>query len=233
MLQRNFYILCLVIGGLSIASFAQRSQSIPTEVNLAPKANLVSTDAISTANEKGKVTAVFAGGCFWGMEAVFENLKGVSNVVSGYSGGSAKTANYERVSTGQTEHAESIKVTFDPSQISYEQLLQIYFYVAHDPTQLNRQGPDRGAQYRSAIFFANAEQKQIAESYIDRLNKSRKFATPIVTQLVPLQSFYLAEDYHQDFIVHNPNYPYVVAHDLPKLAQLQKQFPEMLSSSAK
>ena len=233
MLQRNFYILCLVIGGLSIASFAQRSQSIPTEVNLAPKANLVSTDAISTANEKGKVTAVFAGGCFWGMEAVFENLKGVSNVVSGYSGGSAKTANYERVSTGQTEHAESIKVTFDPSQISYEQLLQVYFYVAHDPTQLNRQGPDRGAQYRSAIFFANAEQKQIAESYIDRLNKSRKFATPIVTQLVPLQSFYLAEDYHQDFIVHNPNYPYVVAHDLPKLAQLQKQFPEMLSSSAK
>jgi peptide-methionine (S)-S-oxide reductase len=233
MLQRNFYILCFVVGSLSVASFAQRSLSTPTTVNLAPKANLVSMDTISTANEKGKVTAVFAGGCFWGMEAVFENLKGVSNVVSGYSGGSANTANYERVSTGQTEHAESVKVTFDPSQISYEQLLQIYFQVAHDPTELNRQGPDSGSQYRSAIFFENVEQKQIAESYIDRLNKSGKFSTPIVTQLVPLQSFYPAEDYHQDFIVHNPNYPYVVVNDLPKLAQLQKQFPEMVRISAK
>jgi peptide-methionine (S)-S-oxide reductase len=222
MLQRNIYIFCFIVGSLSLASFSLNSLSTVTGVNTEPKASL--TD---TVNEKGKMTAVFAGGCFWGMEAVFEHLKGVSDVVSGYSGGTAKTAIYERVSSGYTEHAEAIKVTYDPSQISYEQLLQIYFYVAHDPTQLNRQGPDRGKQYRSAIFFADSEQKQIAEAYIDRLNKSKAFAKPVVTQLVPLQSFYLAESYHQDFIVHNPDYPYVVVHDLPKLTQLQKQFPEM------
>lgn len=222
MLKRNIYIFYLIIGSLSLASLFLNSLSNVTAVNTEPKASL--TD---TVNEKGKMTAVFAGGCFWGVEAVFEHLKGVSNVVSGYSGGTAKTAIYERVSSGHTDHAESIKVTYDPSQISYEQLLQIYFYIAHDPTQLNRQGPDRGTQYRSAIFFANSEQKQIAEAYIDRLNKSKSFAKPVVTQLVPLQSFYPAEDYHQDFIVHNPDYPYVVVHDLPKLAQLQKQFPEM------
>lgn len=224
MFQRNFYIFCFVVGSLSIASFSFNSFSDVKVIGTKSQANL--TSVASTGSEKETMTVVFAGGCFWGMEAVFEHLKGVSDVVSGYSGGTAKTAVYGAVSSGQTEHAESVKITFDPSQISYEKLLQIYFFVAHDPTQLNRQYPDRGKQYRSAIFFANDEQKQIAEAYIDRLNKTKSFSNPIVTQLVPLQNFYPAEDYHQNFIVRNPNYPYVVIHDLPKLVQLQRQFPE-------
>ncbi|GAC1459647.1 MAG: hypothetical protein NVSMB70_04750 [Chamaesiphon sp.] len=161
------------------------------------------------------------------MEAVFEHLKGVSHVVSGSSGGSAATAHYEMVSSGNTGHAESVKITYDPSQISYSQLLQIYFLVAHDPTQLNRQDPDRGTQYRSSIFFANDRQKQVAQDYIEQLNKAHIFHKQIVTQLVPLKNFYAAEEYHQHFIDRNPNYPYVVVNDLPKLAQLQAQFPNM------
>ena len=182
---------------------------------------------ISTSTAKGKQTAVLAGGCFWGMEAVFEHLKGVSDVVSGFSGGSATTANYELVSSGLTGHAESVKITYDPSQISYEQLLKIYFMVAHDPTQLNRQGPDSGKQYRSVIYFANDEQKRVAVDYINQLNKAHIFDKQIVTQLLPLNGFYQAEEYHQDFIDRNPNYPYVVVNDLPKLAQLQSQFPNI------
>ncbi|MEH2296704.1 peptide-methionine (S)-S-oxide reductase MsrA [Nostoc sp.] len=182
---------------------------------------------ISTSTAKGKQTAVLAGGCFWGMEAVFEHLKGVSDVVSGFSGGSAGTADYEIVSSGLTGHAESVKITYDPSQISYEQLLKIYFLVAHDPTELNRQGPDSGKQYRSVIFFANDEQKRVALDYINQLNKAHIFHKQIVTQLVPLKSFYQAEEYHQNFIDRNPNYPYVVVNDLPKLAQLQSQFPNI------
>lgn len=179
----------------------------------------------------GNQTAVLAGGCFWGMEAVFEHLKGVSEVVSGFSGGNAATANYKEVSSGETEHAESVKITYDPSQITYEQILKIYFSVAHDPTQLNRQGPDSGTQYRSAIFYANEEQKQAAQAYIDQLNQADIFNKPIVTQLVPLNDFYAAEEYHQNFIERNPNYPYVVVHDLPKLVQLQKQFPDLYQVS--
>lgn len=182
---------------------------------------------ISTSTVKGKQTAVLAGGCFWGMEAVFEHLKGVSDVVSGFSGGSATTANYELVSSGLTGHAESVKITYDPSQISYEQLLKIYFLVAHDPTQLNRQSPDSGKQYRSVIYFANDEQKRVALYYINQLNKAHIFHKQIVTQLLPLNGFYQAEEYHQDFIDRNPNYPYVVVNDLPKLAQLQSQFPNI------
>jgi len=182
---------------------------------------------IATSLPRGEQTAVFAGGCFWGMEAVFEHLKGVSQVVSGFSGGSATTANYETVSTGLTDHAESVKITYDPTKISYNQLLKIYFLVAHDPTELNRQGPDTGKQYRSAIFFANDDQKKIAQTYINQLQKAHTFPNPIVTQLVPLKSFYRAEEYHQHFIDHNPNYPYVVINDLPKLAQLRSQFPQM------
>jgi peptide-methionine (S)-S-oxide reductase len=226
MFQRNLYIFGGIVGSLAIASLFLNSLVSVKEINTEAKAIQAST-AIHTINQKGMKTAVFAGGCFWGTEAVFEHLKGVSNVVSGYSGGSAATANYEAVGSGRTGHAESIRITYDPSQISYEKLLEIYFYVAHDPTQLNRQGPDRGTQYRSAIFFANGEQQQIASAYIQRLNQSKSFSKPVVTQLVPLQIFYAAEDYHQDFIVHNPSYPYVVAHDLPKLAQLKRQFPEM------
>jgi peptide-methionine (S)-S-oxide reductase len=172
-------------------------------------------------------TAVFAGGCFWGMEAVFEHLKGVSEVVSGYSGGDQSTAHYDIVGSGNTGHAESIKVSYDPAQISYSQLLKVYFLVAHDPTQLNRQNPDWGTQYRSAIFFASPDQKRHAETIITDLNKSHLFSSPIVTQVVPFKGFYAAEGYHQDFIARNPNYPYVVVNDLPKIEQLRKKFPTL------
>lgn len=189
--------------------------------------NSAPTPAVDTqiSRATGEQTAVFAGGCFWGMEAVFEHLKGVSNVVSGFSGDNKATANYEKVSSGNTKHAESVKITYNPSQISYRQLLEIYFLVAHDPTQLNRQGPDQGPQYRSAIFFANDKQKQIAQAYIAQLNKAGIFRKPIVTQLVPLNGFYLAEEYHQNFINRHPNHPYVVRHDLPKLQRLREKFP--------
>jgi peptide-methionine (S)-S-oxide reductase len=178
----------------------------------------------SPTSVKGEQTLVLAGGCFWGVEAVFDHLKGVSSVVSGFSGGRAETAHYETVSTGQTGHAEAVKITYDPSQISYGQLLKVFFSVAHDPTQLNRQGPDSGTQYRSAIFFTNPTQKQVAQAYINQLNQAHIFHQPIVTELAPLNGFYAAEEYHQNFIAHNPNYPYVVIHDLPKLNQLKNQF---------
>jgi peptide-methionine (S)-S-oxide reductase len=187
--------------------------------------------AVDGAAGAGKqtATAVLAGGCFWGVEAVFERLKGVSNVVSGFAGGAKITAHYEVVSTGQTGHAESVQITYDPSQITYGKLLQVFFSVAHDPTELNRQGPDTGTQYRSAIFYANDEQKRIAEAYIQQLTTAKVFSRKIVTQVSPLTGFYAAEAYHQDFIAHNPNYPYVVYNDLPKLKQLEKQFPEWIA----
>jgi peptide-methionine (S)-S-oxide reductase len=175
----------------------------------------------------GPQTAVLAGGCFWGVEAVFENLKGVTNVVSGYAGGSKSTAHYEMVGSGRTGHAESVQITYDPAQISYGRLLQVYFSVAHDPTELNRQGPDVGTQYRSEIFYSSDDQKRVAEAYILQLNQTRVFRRPVVTKVEPLAGFYPAEGYHQDFIAHNPNHPYVVYNDLPKLTQLKKQFPEL------
>jgi peptide-methionine (S)-S-oxide reductase len=174
---------------------------------------------------KGKQTAVLAGGCFWGVDAVFKHVKGVSSVVSGYSGGSAATAEYETVSTGRTGHAESVKITYDPSQVRYSDLLRIFFSVATDPTQLNRQGPDTGTQYRSVIFYTNEDQKQIALAYIDQLNKAKVFSAPIVTQIVPLKAFYPAEEYHQNFLERHPDHPYIVFNDLPKLRELQNQFP--------
>jgi peptide-methionine (S)-S-oxide reductase len=180
---------------------------------------------------QGDQTIVLAGGCFWGVEAVFENLQGVSDVVSGFAGGSAATANYDAVSNGTTGHAEVVKITYDPQQISYGKLLKIYFLIAHDPTQIDRQEPDVGTQYRSAIFFGNADQQKVAQAYIDRLNQSRVFKAPIATKLSPLVEFYGAEDYHQNFIARNPNYPYVVVHDLPKLAKLRQQFPELIKKS--
>jgi len=173
-------------------------------------------------------TAILAGGCFWGMEGVFESLKGVSEVVSGYAGGNAKTAHYEIVSTGTTGHAESVRITYDPSKISYGQLLKVYFSVAHDPTELNRQGPDWGTQYRSEIFYTNEEQKQVAEAYIQQLNEARVFHKRIVTKLEPLQKFYPAEEHHQHFMARNPNYPYIVYNDAPKVRNLYKEFPELV-----
>jgi len=176
---------------------------------------------------QGKQTAVLAGGCFWGVDAVFKHVKGVENVVAGYSGGSAATAHYEVVSAGGTGHAESVKITFDPAKISYSDLLRIFFSVAHDPTELNRQGPDTGTQYRSAIFYASEDQRQIALAYIDQLNNARVFRKPIVTQVVPLKAFYTAEGYHQNYLALHPDNPYIVYNDLPKLEQLRKQFPAL------
>jgi len=172
-------------------------------------------------------TAVFAGGCFWGVEAVFEHVKGVTDVRSGYAGGDAKTANYEQVSNGKTEHAEAVIVTFDPSKVTYVQLLTVFFSVAHDPTELNRQGPDVGTQYRSAIFHANDEQKKLSNDYIAAIDKSKALQRPIVTQVVPLQEFYEAEKYHQDYLKLHPSDPYIVYHDLPKLEALKEKFPDL------
>lgn len=173
----------------------------------------------------GRQTAVLAGGCFWGVEAVFEHVRGVTHVVSGFAGGPAATANYKAVSNGQTGHAEAVQITYDPQQVSYGQLLKVYFSIAHDPTQLNRQGPDQGSQYRSAIFFSSAQQQQIAQAYIQQLRQVRVFPQPIVTQVEPLRGFYAAEAYHQNFVSRNPTHPYVVFHDLPKLAQFKAQLP--------
>jgi peptide-methionine (S)-S-oxide reductase len=177
------------------------------------------------ATSKGEQTAVLAGGCFWGIEAVFEHVKGVSNAKSGYSGGSASTANYDKVSMGRTGHAEAVHITYDPSQVTYGQLLKVFFSVAHDPTELNRQGPDTGTQYRSAIFYANAEQKRIAVAYIDQLNKAKVFGRKIVTQVTALDAFHDAEAYHQDYLVNHLDQPYIVIHDLPKVENLKKQLP--------
>ena len=177
---------------------------------------------------KGKQTAVLAGGCFWCTEAVFEQLAGVDKVVSGFAGGDAATAHYDMVSSGRTNHAESIQITFDPAKITYGQLLKVFFAVAHDPTQLNRQGPDYGRQYRSAIFYKDAEQKRIAEAYIQQLGDAKVFNKPIVTEVVPLKGFYPAEEYHQHFVQRHPDHPYVVANSLPKLEKLRKQFDALL-----
>lgn len=171
-------------------------------------------------------TMVLAGGCFWGVQGVFEHVRGVKRAVSGYSGGGSDTAQYERVSQGDTGHAESVQITFDPTQISYGRLLQIYFSVVLDPTEVNRQGPDSGTQYRSVIFAANAAQLKVAQSYIAQLDKARVFSAPIATQTVALNGFYPAESYHQDFLVLHPDYPYIVVNDLPKVANLKKMFPQ-------
>ena len=179
------------------------------------------------ATARGEQTAILAGGCFWGVEAVFEHVKGVSRVESGYSGGSGATAQYDTVSSGATGHAESVRIVYDPSKITYGQLLKVFFAVAHDPTELNRQGPDTGTQYRSAIFYSNEEQKRIAQAYIEQLNQAKVFGRKIVTQVVPLQSFNVAEGYHQDYLVHHPNDPYIVYNDLPKLENLRKLLPEL------
>ena len=172
-------------------------------------------------------TAVLAGGCFWGVQGVYQHVKGVTSAVSGYAGGAKRTAEYEIVGSGSTGHAESVSVTFDPKQISYGKILQIYFSVAHDPTQLNRQGPDSGTQYRSAIFPANEEQAKVAQAYIDQLDKTAIFGQHIVTKIEPGHSFYPAEDYHQDFLTRNPTYPYIVYNDLPKVAALKKMYPDL------
>jgi peptide-methionine (S)-S-oxide reductase len=183
--------------------------------------------ALNAAAAPIEQTAVFAGGCFWGVDAVFKHVKGVSEVVSGYSGGNADTAHYELVSNGDTGHAESVRVRFDPAKVSYQQLLKVFFSVAHDPTELNRQGPDTGSQYRSAIFYTSAEQQQAAQDYIRQLTAEHTFSNPIVTQIVPLKQFYPAEEHHQNYLALHPYQPYIVFNDMPKLEHLRKQFPAL------
>jgi peptide-methionine (S)-S-oxide reductase len=173
----------------------------------------------------GEATAVFAGGCFWGVDAVFKHVKGVKNVVSGYSGGSAATAKYMLIGTGTTGHAEAVKVTYDPAQITYADLMKVFFAVAHDPTERNRQGPDVGPQYRSVIFYSDAQQKELAQRYIAQLDAAKVYAKPIATELAALDKFYPAEDYHQNYLALHPNEPYIVYNDLPKLAALKREFP--------
>lgn len=182
---------------------------------------------IPLAKISGARTAVLAGGCFWGIEGVFEHVKGVIRVVPGYAGGTADTASYHQVSSGRTGHAESVRISYDPARISYGQLLKVFFSVAHDPTELNRQGPDTGTQYRSVIFYANDDQKRVADAYIAQLQAAHIFTLPIATRVTPLEGFYDAEAYHQDYLVHHLTQPYIVVNDLPKIANLRRQFPTL------
>jgi len=188
------------------------------------------TDATLAATP-GKASIVLSGGCFWGVEAVYRHVNGVISATSGYAGGSAANARYDKVSDGDTGHAESVQVVYDPAKISLGQLLRVFFSVAHDPTQLNRQGPDTGTQYRSAIWFSDPDQQRIAAAYIQQLNAAKTFRTPIVTQLSPLTKFYAAEDYHQDYMRLHPYEPYIVIHDRPKVANLKEQFPKLYVDS--
>ena len=217
----KYLFLNLVVGVVSVgltacSSISASAKSIPDPAVDAP-----------LASTRGQQTAVLAGGCFWGVEAVFEHVKGVSDVRSGYSGGSTENAQYEDVGTGETGHAESVRITYDPAQITYGQLLKVFFSVAHDPTELNRQGPDTGTQYRSAIFYANDEQKRIAQAYIAQLNQAKVFERPIVTEVAALKSFNEAEAYHQNYLVNHPDEPYIVINDMPKLENLKKQLPAL------
>jgi len=223
--MRAVLIAVLICAGIGVLAWAS---SKPNDGRANAKAAFPkpAVDA-PLASAKAQETAVLSGGCFWGIQAVFQHLKGVTSATSGYSGGAAKTANYEEVSTGETGHAESVKIVFDPSQISYGQILMIFFSVGHNPTELNRQGPDYGTQYRSSIFYSNEGQKKIAEAYINQLNAAKIYSSKIMTQVVPLNGFYPAEGYHQDYLKHHTDNPYIVINDLPKIQNLKKQFPEL------
>jgi peptide-methionine (S)-S-oxide reductase len=202
-------------------------------VHAAERATLVPAPALDNPKAAGPLqTAVLAGGCFWGTQGVFEHVKGVRQVVAGYSGGDKITASYQEVSTGTTGHAESIQITFDPAEVSYGEILRVFFSVAHDPTELNRQGPDDGTQYRSSAFYADPAQQKIALAYIAQLQQSHVFARPVVTRVDPLKGFYPAEKYHQDYLIHNPNAAYIVYNDLPKIANLKRVLPDMYRDQA-
>ena len=207
-------VVVVLIGVKTMVFGAERKAPLPAPV----------LDEHSTATRE---TAVFAGGCFWGVQAVFQRLKGVRDTTAGYSGGTADTATYSQVSSESTSHAEAVKVVYDPSRISYGTLLRIFFSVVHDPTQLNRQGPDVGTSYRSVIFYTTPEQQKIAAAYIAQLDAAHAFPKKIVTEVVPLKAFYDGEDYHQDYAEKNPNNPYIQVCDVPKVAALQQQFPEL------
>lgn len=200
--------------------------AVAAVVTLATAARL-NPQAVVSAAGPPPATAVFAGGCFWGIEGVFEHVKGVASATAGYAGGSVVSPSYEQVSSGATGHAESVRVTYDPSQVTYEQLLEVFFSVAHDPTQLNRQGPDAGTQYRSIVFYGDTMQRRGAQAYVAELTRKHVFATPIVTQIVPLTAFYEAEAYHQHYMMRHPNARYIVYNDAPKVANLRRQFPAL------
>lgn len=220
-LVRHWAALTAASLAVAVTAFAIRSRS--AEAVSTPRPTFDSLPSMPGKDQ----TAVFAGGCFWGIEAVFEHVKGVKEVVSGYAGGTRASASYDEVSTGSTGHAEAVRITYDPSQVTYGTLLSILFSVAHDPTQLNRQGPDVGPQYRSAIFYGSDEEKRVAEAYVAQLTAAKTFRKPIVTQIVALEKFFEAEPYHQDYAARNPNQPYIVFHDAPKVANLRKKFPEL------
>ena len=211
---------------LGLAAAGVIGQCLAFSFGAAEDAVIIPPPTLDETTQADSERAVFAGGCFWGVQGVFQHVKGVKQAVSGYAGGAANTAQYERVSSGDTGHAESVEVTFDPRQVSYGTLLQIYFSVAHNPTELNRQGPDRGTQYRSALFPENSEQQRIAQAYIAQLDAARSFNKPIVTKLETYNGFYPAEEEHQDFLTEHPTYPYIVINDLPKVAQLKKLYPD-------
>ena len=215
MFKKVFLGAALVAGAAVFMAQADSTKNLPDPIAKMP------------ANAKGEQTAVLSGGCFWGVQGVFERIKGIKNVVAGYAGGDKSTAQYETVSTGTTGHAESVKITYDPSQVTFGQLLKIYFSVVTDPTELNRHGPDTGTQYRSAIFYMNDDQKKVAEAYIQQLDSAHAFSKRIVTQVVPYKGFYAAEAYHQHFLDNHPNYPYIAINDMPKVAALKKEFPQM------
>ena len=221
-------IMSLIVSALALTGLlAAAGLQLVLPGLAADEAHLIPAPAVAGQPGSGATeTAVLAGGCFWGVQGVFQHVKGVTNAVSGYAGGDKKTAQYEVVGTGRTGHAESVRITFDPRQISYGRILQIYFSVAHNPTELNRQGPDVGTQYRSAIFPASAEQAQIAKAYIGQLNQAHVFDAAIVTKIEAGKEFFPAEDYHQDFLTLHPNYPYIVYNDLPKLDDLKRIFPD-------
>jgi peptide-methionine (S)-S-oxide reductase len=220
MTRRSLYALVVALSLTIAYAYAQIEAVRTTPIPAAQ------SDA-TLAAKRGKATAVFAGGCFWGTQAVFERVKGVVDTTAGYSGGSASTAHYDDVTTEKTGHAESVRVVYDPSKITYGQLLRIFFSVAHDPTQLNRQGNDVGPSYRSVIFYGDEDQHRIADAYIKQLDDAHIFSRPIVTQVVPLKAFYAGEDYHQDYALKNPDNPYIEVCDRPKIAALKQQFPDL------
>jgi peptide-methionine (S)-S-oxide reductase len=223
--------LAALVVALPLAAVVARGSANAAAPRLAP----APAPAAAVRAEPGArlETAVLAGGCFWGVEAVYEHIKGVTEVVSGYAGGDAKTAVYEMVGTGGTGHAEAVRVTYDPAVISYGELLRVFFSVVHDPTQLNRQGPDVGPQYRSAIFYGSEEQRKAAGAYIEQLAAAKTFPRKIVTQVAPLRGFFPAEDYHQDFMAKHPDHPYIVYHDVPKVQHLKEMFPQYWRESTK
>ncbi|MGB7284986.1 MAG: peptide-methionine (S)-S-oxide reductase MsrA [Candidatus Acidiferrum sp.] len=223
--MRAVFFAVLIIAGVGVLAWATAK---PNDGRSNAKAAFPkpAVDA-ALAPAKSQETGVVSGGCFWGIQGVFQHVRGVVSATSGYSGGAASTAHYEEVSTGETGHAESVKIVFDPSQISYGQLLMIFFSVAHNPTELNYQGPDHGTQYRSSVFYTNDEQEKIAEAYVAQLDGAKVYSQPIVTKVVPLQGFYPAEDYHQNYLKLHPYEPYIMINDLPKITSLKKEFPSL------